>query len=147
MRTSATGAATMRHVGLIALEALLVAAIVWVAAMTLAGATQNGGNVGAAVAGDNSASLTVSGAVPGGSAVFTAHPGDEGMWVHATCVQTPTPVLSAWVRVDAAHRATLPLARSARWSPGRAACVAEEGYFSTNGRWRVLVATTFDVGG
>ena len=147
MRTSATGAATMRHVGLVALEALLVAVIVWVAAMTLAGATQNGGIVGAAEAGDNSASLTVSGADLGGSAVFTAHPGDEGMWVHATCVQTATPVLSAWVRVDAAHQATLSLARSARWSSGGAACVAEEGYFSTNGRWRVLVATTFDVGG
>ncbi len=53
MRTSATGAATMRHVGLVALEALLVAVIVWVAAMTLAGATQNGGIVGSAAAGDN----------------------------------------------------------------------------------------------
>jgi hypothetical protein len=137
----------MRHVGLVALEALLVAVIVWVAAMTLAGATQNAGIVGAAAAGDNSASLTVSGADLGGSAVFTAHPGDEGMWVHATCVQAATPVLSAWVRVGVAHQATLPLARSARWSSGSAPCVAEEGYFSTNGRWRVLVSTTFTVGG
>jgi hypothetical protein len=137
----------MRHVGLVALEALLVAVIVWVAAMTLAGATQNGGIVGAAAAGDNSASLTVSGADLGRSAVFTAHPGDEGMWVHATCTQATTTVLSAWVRVDAAHQATLPLARSARWSSGSAACVAEEGYFSTNGRWRVLVSTAFVVAG
>jgi hypothetical protein len=147
MRTSATGAATMRHVGLVALEALLVAVIVWVAAMTLAGATQNGGIVGTAAAGDNSASLTVRGAHLGGSAVFTAHPGDEGMWVHATCTQAATPVLSAWVRVDGTHQATLPLARSARWSSGSAACVAEEGYFSTNGRWRVIASTTFTVDG
>ena len=137
----------MRHVGLVALEALLVAMIVWVATMTLAGATQNGGIVGAAQAGDNSASLTVAGADLGGSAVFTAHPGDEGMWVHATCVQSTTTVLSAWVRVDGSHRATLPLARSDRWSSGSAACVAEEGYFSGNGRWRVIVSTTFTVGG
>ena len=147
MRTSATGAATMRHVGLVALEALLVAVIVWVAAMTLAGATQNGGLVGAAVAGDDSASLTVAGAHLGETAVFTAHPGDEGMWVHATCVQASTTVLSAWVRVDATHQATLPLARSTRWSSGGAACVAEEGYFSGNGRWRVIVSTSFAAGG
>jgi hypothetical protein len=137
----------MRHVGLVALEALLVAVIVWVAAMTLAGATQNGGLVGAAAAGDNSASLTVAGAGLGGSAVFTAHPGDEGMWVHATCVQASSTVLSAWVRIDASHRATLPIARSTHWSSGGATCVAEEGYFSTNGRWRVIVSTSFAVGG
>jgi hypothetical protein len=136
----------MRHVGLVALEALLVAMMAWVAAMALAGATQNGGIVGTAAAGDSSASLTVAGADLGGTAVFTAHPGDEGMWVHATCVQSSTTVLSAWVRIDASHHATLPLARSARWSSGSAACVAEEGYFSTNGRWRVIVSTTFTVG-
>ena len=137
----------MRHVGLVALEALLVAMIVWVATMALAGATQNGGLVGAAAAGDDSASLTVAAADLGGSAVFTAHPGDEGMWVHATCAQASSTVLSAWVRIDASHHATLPLARSARWSSGGATCVAEEGYFSSNGRWRVIVSTTFAVGG
>ena len=143
MRTGASGAMTMRHVGLVALEALLVAVIVWVAAMTLAGATQNGGIVGAAEAGQEAASLTVTGAKLGGTAVFTAHPGDEGMWVHATCVQTTTTVLSQWVRVDATHRATVSLA----WSAGPATCTAEEGYFSSNGRWRVVAATTFTVQG
>jgi hypothetical protein len=147
MRTSATGTATMRHVGLVALEALLVAMIVWVATMALAGATQNGGIVGAAAAGDSSASLTVAGAELGGTAVFTAHPGDEGMWVHATCIQASSTVLSAWVRIDALHHATLPLVRSTRWSSGDATCVAEEGYFSTNGRWRVIVSTAFTLGG
>jgi len=137
----------MRHVGLVALEALLVAMIVWVAAMALAGATQNGGIVGTAAAGDNSASLSVAGADLGGTAVFTAHPGDEGMWVHATCVQASTTVLSAWVRIDASHHATLPLARSTHWSSSAATCVGEEGYFSSNGRWRVVVSTTFTVGG
>jgi hypothetical protein len=137
----------MRHVGLVALEALLVAMIVWVATMALAGATQNGGIVGSAAAGDNSASLTVSGVTLGGTAVFTANPGDEGMWVHATCVQASSTVLSAWVRIDASHHATLPLARSTRWTSGGAACVAEEGYFSSNGRWRVIVSTTFTVAG
>jgi hypothetical protein len=147
MRTGAMGVATMRHVGLVALEALLVAVIVWVATMTLAGATQNGGIVGSAAAGAEAPTLTVAGARLGGSAVFTAHPGDEGMWVHATCVQSATTVLSAWIRIDSTHRATLPIATSTRWSSGAAACTAEEGYFSTNGRWRVLVSTTFIVDG
>jgi hypothetical protein len=147
MRTGASGAMTMRHVGLVALEALLVAVIVWVAAMTMAGATQNGGIVGAAQAGQEAASLTVAGARLGGTAVFTAHPGDEGMWVHATCAQSTTTVLNQWVRVDATHRATVSLAPSASWSAGPAACTAEEGYFSSNGRWRVIAATTFTVQG
>jgi hypothetical protein len=49
------------------------------------------------------------------------------------------------VRVDATHRAALSLAPSARWSTGGAACTAEEGYFSSNGRWRVIAATAFSV--
>ena len=147
MRTSAGGAMTMRHVSLVALEALLVAVIVWVAAMTLAGATQNGGIIGAAQAGNKSASLTVAGAKLGGTAVFTANPGDEGMWVHATCNQSSANVLSEWIRVDVAHLATLNLMPSWRWSSGAAACTAEEGYFSSNGRWRVLATTTFIVAG
>jgi hypothetical protein len=136
---------TMRHVGLVALEALLVAIIVWVAAMTLAGATQNGGLIGAAEAGQDAASLSVSGTKLGGTAVFTAHPGDEGMWVHATCVQSATTVLNQWARVDAEHRATLQLATSTGWSAGAAACTAEEGYFSSNGRWRVIAVASFSV--
>jgi hypothetical protein len=114
--------------------------------MTLAGATQGGGIIGSAAADQGSPSLTVAGASLGGTAVVTAHPGDEGMWVHATCAQSSTTVLSSWLRVDSTRRATLPLPRSTRWSSGAAACVAEEGYFSANGRWRVLVSTTFIVG-
>jgi hypothetical protein len=145
MRPGASGAMTMRHVGLVALEALLVAVLVWVAAMTLAGATQNGGIVGAAEAGQDPASLTTGDARLGGTVVFTAHPGDAGMWVHATCAQSAANVLNQWVRVDATHRASLSLAPSALWSPGAAACTAEEGYFSSNGRWRVIAATAFSV--
>ncbi len=145
MRSSAGGAMTMRHVGLVALEALLVAVIAWVAAMTLAGATQNGGIIGAAEAGQDAASLTVAPATLGGAAVFTANPGDEGMWVHATCNRSTTNLFSQWIRVDASRHATLTLAPSTRWSSGAAACTAEEGYFSSNGRWRVIATTKFNV--
>jgi hypothetical protein len=147
MRTGSSGVATMRHVGLVALEALLIAVIVWVAAMTMAGATQSGGLVGAANAGRTNPSLTVAAGGLGSSALVTADPGESGMWVHATCRQSSAIVLAVWARIDAAHHATIPLARSATWRSGPAACTAEEGYFSTNGRWRVLVATDFDVAG
>jgi hypothetical protein len=144
MRTSATGAATMRHVGLVALEALLVAAIVWIATMTLAGAMQADGIVGSANAGPV-ATLTITDARLGGSAVVTATPGDEGMWVHAVCSQGASTVSSQWSRIDAAHRAIVTFEPTPRWPSGSAACTAEEGYFSANGRWRVIAATPFSV--
>ena len=147
MGTGSSGVATMRHVGLVALEALLIAAIVWIATMTLAGATQSGGFIGSADAGREAASVSVSGARFGGTTVALASPGGPGTWVHATCLQATAVVISAWVRIDATHHAVIPLARSSTWQGGGAACTAEEGYFSSNGRWRVLAATSFTVGG
>lgn len=143
-----TGAATMRHVGLVALEALLVAAIAWVAAMTFAGATQSeGGVTGAANAGRGSASLAVPDVALGGSTVATAAPGEAGMWVHATCVRSASRTAGQWARIGAGHTATLSFGRNAAWSSGGATCTAEEGYFATNGRWRVVATTTFSVRG
>jgi hypothetical protein len=137
----------MRHVGLVALEALLVAAIVWIATMTLAGATQADGLVGSASAGDASVSLSIADARLGGSTVVTANPGDEGMWVHATCSQAAGGVWSQWSRIDRAHHAVLTFAPTAHWTAGSAACSAEEGYFSANGRWRVVATASFNVRG
>ena len=134
----------MRHVGLVALEALLVAAIVWIATMTLAGAMQADGLVGSANAGPV-ATLTITDARLGGSAVVTATPGDEGMWVHAACTQGASSVSNQWSRIDAAQRAVLTFESTSRWTSGGAACTAEEGYFSANGRWRVVVSRTFMV--
>jgi hypothetical protein len=137
----------MRHVGLVALEALLVAVIVWIAAMTLAGATQSDGLAGSSNAGKANPSLTGIGARLDGTATVTANPGDEGMWAHVTCFQGTTVVLASWTRIDASHRARVNLARSAAWSSGAASCTAEEGYFAANGRWRVLATATVAVSG
>lgn len=147
MRTSTTGAATIRHVGLVALEALLVAAIVWIATMTLAGATQADGLVGSANAGPASVTLAVADARLGGSAVVSATPGDEGMWIHAACGVAATSVWSQWSRIDRFHHATLRFEPTTRWAAGGASCSAEEGYFSANGRWRVVATTAFTVRG
>jgi len=136
----------MRHVALVALEALLVAVIVWIAAMTLAGATQSdNGIAGAANAGRGGANLTVPDGVFGGTTVAHANPGGAGTWVHATCMQGGAVAMVQWVRVDANNQATLTLGPTPSWSSGAATCTAEEGYFGSNSRWRVQDTTTFSV--
>ena len=146
MGTSRAGAATMRHVALVAMEALLVAVLVWVAAMTLAGISENGGGfTGAAHAARQTANLTVSDGVFGGTTVAHANPGGDGTWVHATCMQAGQIAMTSWVRVDATNQATLVLGPTPTWTSGGASCSAEEGYFAGNGRWRVQDSTTFNV--
>ena len=146
MGSNRAGAATMRHVGLVALEALLVAVLVWVAAMTLAGVSENGGGfTGAANAGRQNANLTVPDGVFGGTTVAHANPGGDGTWVHATCMTGGQIGLTQWVRVDATNNATLTLGPTPTWTSGGASCSAEEGYFASNGRWRVLTTTIFAV--
>jgi hypothetical protein len=146
MRSNGAGAATLRHVGLVALEALLVALLVWVAAMTLAGVSENGGGIaGAANAGRQTANLTVPDGVFGGTTDALANPGGDGTWVHATCMQGGQVAMTQWVRVDATNHATLVLGPTPTWTSGGASCSAEEGYFAGNGRWRVQDTTTFSV--
>jgi hypothetical protein len=143
MRTGSAGAATLRHVGLVALEALLVAILVWIAAMTLAGAGESNGLVGAAHAGADAATVSVKPAVHGQQAfVTTTHAADAG-WVHLGCSQGDAMVLSRWARLDKNGRAAVRLDGMANWTSGDASCIAEIGYFSPNGRWRVDAASSF----
>ena len=144
MASRSAGAATLRHVGLVALEALLVAALVWMAAMTLAGAQGDGGFAGAANAGRGHANLTVPDGVFAGTTTAHANPGGNGTWVHATCMNSDGLALAQWVRVDADNNAILTLGPTPSWTSGGASCTAEEGYFS-NGRWRVQDKTSFSV--
>lgn len=147
MPTGATAAAPLRHVSLVALEALLVAVLVWVAAMTLAAATSESGIAGTVVAGRGTASLAVVEARLGGTFTVSAVPGDDGLWVHASCSRAGVVILNRWVAIGTDRRAAFALAPSPARSGGAAACNAEEGYFSTNGRWRVLATTAVAVGG
>jgi hypothetical protein len=146
MPKRATSAAPLHHVGLVALESLLVAVLVWVAAMTLAGAT-GAGVVGLADAGPASVSITAAETHGGRSLTVTADPGDPGMWIHLSCVQAGSVVLAQWAAIGKNHTASFPLDRSHGWAAGAAACSAEEGYFSANGRWRVVATTTVTTSG
>jgi len=143
MGNTRAGAASLRHVGLVALEALLVAAIVSVAAMTLAAASQSDG-LASVNAGRGHANLQVSDGVFGEPTTATANPGGDGTWVSVTCQQGDKVVLTAWSQVDSANKATFMMGPTPSWSGGAATCTAEEGYFS-NGRWRVQDKTSFDV--
>lgn len=145
MRTEAAAAAPLRHVGLVALEALLVAVLVWLAAMTLAGASQSGGLIGTAQAGRDPVTVTVRNAAFGGTAVVTTTRAGDAAWVHVDCTQTGVIVHSQWARLDAKGRAKVTLGPTSRWTSGAAACTAEIGYFSSNGRWRVDTVASFSV--
>ena len=146
MGTRGAGAATARHVVLVALEALLVAGLVWIAAMALAGLSpSDGGLTGAANAGRAGASITVADSTLGGRTVARVSPGVERAWVHAGCVQEGATVFSQWVRVDAKNRAVLTFTRTSAWRGRTAGCTAETGWFAANGRWRVQASTTFTV--
>ena len=142
MPARTTGAATIRHVGLVALEAVLVAMIVWVTTMALAGASQSGGLVGSADAGRTGPVLAVGPVQPDGSLTVTADPSDARSWIHVSCRQADLAV-ARWARTDGAGRATVRLDPSLE----QARCVAEVGFFSGNGKWRVTNATAFDVAG
>ena len=145
MQTGSAGTATLRHAGFAALEALLIALLVWFATMALAGAGPSGGLIGSAQAGRDPASLTVAGGRFGGTTVATMSPGAAGTWIHATCSQAGVVVQSEWVRPDAAQQARLSLGPAPRWTSGAATCVAESGTFTAAGRWWIQASSTFSV--
>ena len=126
MRTGSAGAATLRHVGLVALEATLVATLVWIAAMTLAGAGQSNDLVGAANAGRDPGTVPVKPAVHGATALVSTTNAPDGGWVHVQCAQGSTLVMStlgpprsAGPRQGPAGRRDLDVRRRRLPRPGR----------------------------
>ena len=147
MPAGTTGAATIRHVGLVALEALLVAIIVWVTTMALAGASQADGLIGSATAGGPVRGLSVARDPSSGGTVVSVDPTATADWLHVSCrgsVSRGAPTVGAqWIRIGSDHRVSVAFPSVTR----PAACVAEQGYFSANGKWRVLATTTFTIEG
>ncbi len=147
MRAGAAGTATLRHVGLVALEALLVALLAWIGAMTLAGAGQSNGIVGSVDAGRGASTIAIRPASLGRTSVVTVDGAPDGGWVHVTCSQGGQAVFSAWAALDRQGRAKLDLGPTAAWTAGGAECTAEVGWFAPNGRWRVDAVTPFEAAG
>jgi hypothetical protein len=146
MRAGSAGAATLRHVGLVALEATLVATLVWIAAMTLAGAGQSNDLVGAANAGRDPGTVLVKPAVHGATALVSTTNAPDGAWVHVQCAQGSTLVMSTWARLDPRGRAKVVLS-GGTWTSGAADCLAQVGSFTQGGRWRVDAESRFGATG
>ena len=142
MGRSTAGTATLRHVGLVALEALLIAGLVWIVAMTLAGAGQSNAIVGAAQAGLDTATVSVVSA-HGKPAVVSTTKAPDGAWVHLSCSRDEVVLVSRWARLDAHGRATVSLTPPAAWTASNLTCSAEIGDFSPGGHWRLAGTTTF----
>jgi hypothetical protein len=141
MPAGTTGAATIRHVGLVALEAMLVAILVWLATMALAGASQSDGIVGSATAGGVTRGPIVSSPSAKGVAVVTAGPTEGGDWLHISCRANGNAVGAQWSRIGSDRRVRVALDAVSE----TATCVVEQGYFSANGKWRVLSASPFTI--
>jgi len=147
MRTGSAGTATLRHVGLVALEALLVALLAWIGAMTLAGAGQSNGLVGSVQAGPDPVSVTVRPAAFGQTSLVSVTSPMDDAWVHVTCSQDQQVVFSTWAPLDQQGRTKVRLGPTTTWTSGGAACAAEVGWFAPNGRWRVEAVAPFSVAG
>jgi hypothetical protein len=147
VRTGSAGAATLRHVGLVSLEALLVALLAWIAAMSLAGAGQSNGFVGSAQAGRDPVAVTVRPASFGKVSLVSVERPPADAWVHLTCSQQEQVVFSSWAPLDRHGRVKVRLGPAVSWTGGGAACAAEVGWFSPTGRWRVEAVTPFSVTG
>jgi hypothetical protein len=98
---------------------------------------------GTALAG--SGSITVPDGQYGETVTATVNPGGSGSWARAFCYQNRELVYGEYVRVDAANHATFSLGPTPSWQGGSASCTAEELKLRSNGSWRVLASTKFNV--
>ena len=153
---SGTASATRHAFGAL-FEALIIAAIIGALVFgyaVVSGASPLGANDTFAARGGNgngpgggggtSGSITVPDGVFAGTTTATANPGGDGTWVHFRCYQNGGVAGEAYIRVDSNNQATVQLGPTPSWSGGAAECTADEGYWS-NGHWRVVATTTFQV--
>jgi hypothetical protein len=79
-----------------------------------------------------------------GTTTATLNPGGD-IWALAACYQNETMVWYQYAHADDGKTATFTLGPTPLWQGGAATCIAEEGYWARNGRWRMLAWTTFEV--
>ena len=148
MRVTSFITSGTRHVIGVALEALLIAAIIASLALALSAVSKPAGLVAgldnADAAGRTAARLTIPDGVFGGTTTATANPGGDS-WVYVACYRSGDRVLGAYERVNGDNQATFRLGPTPSWLSGAAQCVGQEGYWAKSGRWRVLAETTFEV--
>jgi hypothetical protein len=155
VKAVSTAASTVRHTFGVALEAVLllaiVAALIFGAAL-LAGVPPGGADSvfaakGGSGNGHGGGAITVPDGVFAGTTTATVNPGGSGSWAFAQCYQGGTLVYAQYVEADSTNRATFTLGPTPLWTGGSANCTAEEGVWGSSGRWRTVAETTFDVSG
>lgn len=127
----------------------LAAGLAAVLLLTLSGsalAAKGGNKGGNSGTGPTSASIVVPDGPFAGTTTATVNPGG-GTWVYAACSQAGVVVYQQYAKSDTSNQVVLYLGPTPMWTSGSANCVAEEGYWGSNGAWRTIASTTFNVAG
>jgi hypothetical protein len=148
MRAGSAASSGARHAIVAAGEALVVALIIATVLLVLSPlyrpAETLSGTTGVDAGGRGH--ITVPDGVFAGTTTATLNPGGSGTWAYAACYQNDTLVYAQYVKASGTT-ATFTLGPTPSWTFGAATCVAKEGYWGSNGRFRVIADTTFNVSG
>ena len=146
MRAVPSIASGTRHVVGVGLQALLIAAILGLAALAASAIYKPAAFIAGVDNADAARNYSGHISVPDGTyadtTVATVNPGGD-VWVRARCYQDSL-VYEQYVKVNGDNQATLSLGPTPNWTSGDATCIAQEGEFTRNNRWRVLAQTTFN---
>lgn len=149
MGARSAAASVVRHVGGVAAEATLVAALVATVALALSpvyAPAKFVADTGAARAA-GSVQISVPNGVYAGTDVATIDPASGTIWVDARCYQGGSLVYEQWAAADSSLQATLTLGPTPAWTGGAASCTATANALQRSGRFKLLASTTFSVSG
>lgn len=118
--------------------AIALLGLALVATPVLAGKPSAGSGSGGTVRVDNG--------VFGGTTTAYAGPA-SATWVRALCYQGGKLVFEQYRQFDSTRRATLQLGPTPSWTGGSASCTAQDGYWRSNGAWRMTSTSSFAVSG
>ena len=148
MRTGSVASSGARHAIAALGEALVVALIIATVLVVLSPLYRPAETLSgtSAVDAGGRGQITVPDGVFGGTTTATLNPGGSGTWAYAACSQNDTLVYAQYVMASGTT-ATFTLGPTPSWTSGPADCTAQEGYWGSNGRWRVIASTTFSAAG
>ena len=147
MRAVSTAASGARHLAEVGLQALIIVGIVAALLLALAPAfspAEDLAGIKGATAGRGQAHISVPDGVFGGTTTATLNPGGD-IWALGACYQGDSLVWLQYAHADDGRTATFTLGPTPLWQGGAATCIAEEGNWAKNGRWRYVATTTFSV--
>ncbi len=149
MRPVHAARAAARHVGAAGLEALLAAGILTMGLLAVSPVYQPASKLTDAGTAFAAAKLTghiyVTDAAFGSQMTATLNPGGPTAWGYAECKQYGYVVYQQYVKGDANNQVTFTLGPTPLWPSGAASCIAQEGTWTSTGKWKLLAQSTFNV--